>query len=120
MLHHVGIYVSDLKRSSEFYELILPVTEKEKLIWNDTELLFLKGEGFQIELIHAAALEQAYTHIAFSVTSVTAKINELKQKGITPTEGPYELPNGWKTVFYEDPDGEEIEFICTTKLFKKL
>lgn len=114
MLHHVGIYVSDIKRSSKFYELILHVTEKEKLIWNDTELLFLKGEGFQIELIHATN-EQAYTHIAFSVTSVTAKINELKQKGITPTEGPFGLPNGWKTVFYEGPDGEEIEFICTEK-----
>ncbi|MDM5318303.1 VOC family protein [Fictibacillus sp. b24] len=114
MLHHVGIYVSDMKRSSEFYELILPVTAKEKLTWNDTELLFLKGEGFQIELIHAA-FDHAATHIAFSVTSVTEKINELKQAGVTPIEGPYELPNGWSTVFYEGPDDEEIEFICTTK-----
>ncbi len=115
MLHHVGIYVSDMKRSIEFYELILPVTAKEKVIWNDTELLFLKGKGFQVELIPSPASDNAYTHIAFSVTSVTDKINELKLAGIIPTEGPYELSNGWKTVFFEGPDGEEIEFICTTE-----
>ena len=113
MLHHVGIYVNDMKRSSEFYELVLPVTAKEKLIWNDFELVFLKGEGFQIELIRTADLRDSTAHIAFSVTSLTDKMNELQQAGLKPTEGPYELPNGWSTVFYEGPDGEEVEFICT-------
>ncbi|GGB70155.1 VOC family protein [Fictibacillus barbaricus] len=115
MMHHVGIYVSDMKRSSEFYETILPVLTKEKLIWEDKELLFLRGEGFQIELIPSSTINSAGTHIAFSVTSVTDQINALKQLGLTPTEGPYKLSNGWKTVFYDGPDGEEIEFIRTTE-----
>lgn len=116
MLHHIGLFVSDMKRSSEFYDKILPVQEKESIMWNDTELVFLIGEGFQLELIPNADNHALCSHIAFSVTSVTEKIKELTQAaGIFPTDGPYNLPNGWRTVFYEGPDGEEIEFIQTAK-----
>ncbi|MED1862586.1 VOC family protein [Fictibacillus nanhaiensis] len=113
MLHHIGLYVSDMKRSSEFYEKILPIEKKESFMWNDTELVFLIGKGFQLELMSNSGDYAACSHIAFSVTSVTEKIKELSQEEILLTEGPYDLPNGWKTVFYEGPDGEEIEFIQT-------
>ncbi|OOE08956.1 VOC family protein [Fictibacillus arsenicus] len=111
MLHHIGIYVTDLEQSLQFYETILAVEEKETLNWNGIELLFLSGEGFVLELITATLPYSNTTHIAFAVKSVKAKINELQQSGITPSEGPNKLENGWQTVFYEGPDGEEIEFI---------
>ncbi|MBH0167452.1 VOC family protein [Fictibacillus sp. 7GRE50] len=114
MLHHIGLYVSDMKKSSEFYEKILPIEKKESFMWNDTELSFLIGEGFQLELMPNSGSHTASSHIAFSVTSVTEKIKELSLKEIFLTEGPFDLPNGWRTVFYEGPDGEEIEFIQTT------
>ncbi len=103
-----------MKRSSEFYEKILSIKEKESFMWNDTELSFLIGEGFQLELMPNSGSHTASGHIAFSVTSVTEKIKELSLKKIFLTEGPFDLPNGWRTVFYEGPDGEEIEFIQTT------
>jgi lactoylglutathione lyase len=111
MLHHIGIYVSDIRRSRTFYETILPIQTKEALKWNQTELIFFKGEGFMLELIPDTFTNSETTHIAFAVEDVDTKINELKQNGITPSEGPYTLDNGWHTVFYEGPDGEEIEFI---------
>ncbi|MBH0158933.1 VOC family protein [Fictibacillus sp. 5RED26] len=114
MLHHIGLYVSDMKKSSEFYEKILPIEKKESFMWNDTELGFLIGEGFQLELMPKSGNYATCSHIAFSVISVTEKIKELSQEEIFLTEGPYDLPNGWRTVFYEGPDGEEIEFIQTT------
>ncbi len=113
MLHHIGLYVSDMKKSCEFYERILPIQKKESFMWNDTELVFLIGEGFQLELLPNSADHAACSHIAFSVASVTEKIEELYQEDILLTEGPYDLPNGWRTVFFEGPDGEEIEFIQT-------
>ncbi|MBN3552805.1 VOC family protein [Fictibacillus nanhaiensis] len=113
MLHHIGLYVSDMKTSCDFYEKILPIERKESFIWNDTELFFLVGEGYQLELIPNSRSNAARSHIAFSVTSVTEKIKELSRKDIFLTKGPYDLPNGWKTVFYDGPDGEEIEFIQT-------
>ncbi len=108
-----------MKRSSEFYERILPIEEKESFMWNDTELIFLIGKGFQLELIPNLGSHTSSSHFAFSVTSVIEKIKELSQEEIFLTEGPFDLPNGWRTVFYEGPDGEEIEFIQTTKLFPK-
>lgn len=111
MLHHIGIYVTDLEKSLQFYETILPVEEKETLNWNGIELVFLSGEGFVLELIPATLPDSRTTHIAFEVENVKAKINELHQSGITPSEGPYNLENRWQTVFFEGPDGEEIEFI---------
>ena len=115
MLHHIGLYVSDMKTSCEFYQKILPLEKKESFMWNDTEIVFLVGKGLQLELISNSGSHAARSHIAFSVTSVTEKIKELTRKEVFLTEGPYDLPNGWRTVFYDGPDGEEIEFIQTTK-----
>ncbi|MQR93866.1 VOC family protein [Fictibacillus phosphorivorans] len=113
MLHHIGLYVGDMKTSCDFYEKILPIEKKESFMWNDTELIFLVGKGYQLELMPILEDHAGFSHIAFSVISVTEKINELSQKEIFLAEGPYDLPNGWRTVFYEGPDGEEIEFIQT-------
>ena len=111
MLHHIGIYVTDLEISLQFYETILPIEKKETLNWNGIELVFLRGEGFALELIPDSLSSSRTTHIAFAVESVETKIIELQQSGIAPSEGPYNFENGWQTVFYEGPDGEEIEFI---------
>jgi lactoylglutathione lyase len=111
MLHHIGIYVTNLEKSLQFYETILPVQRKETMNWNKTELLFLRGGGFVLELIPATLPDSRTTHIAFAVESVETKIIELQQSGITPSDGPCKLENGWQTVFYEGPNGEEIEFI---------
>jgi catechol 2,3-dioxygenase-like lactoylglutathione lyase family enzyme len=111
MFHHVGIYVANMEESIQFYKTVLPIQQEEKWLWNDTELVFLKGKGFLIELIPERRTQIQNTHIAFSVKSVADKIQELKHYGIQPSEGPFHLENGWETVFYEGPDGEEIEFI---------
>ncbi|MDR7074921.1 VOC family protein [Fictibacillus barbaricus] len=111
MLHHIGMYVENLERSVAFYEKIVTIQSMEKLNWNDTKLLFIKGEGFQLELIQDAHEVTKGAHIAFTVMSIEEKIRELQYQGLSPSEGPYQVENGWKTVFYEGPDGEEIEFI---------
>jgi catechol 2,3-dioxygenase-like lactoylglutathione lyase family enzyme len=111
MIHHIGIYVTDLERSVNFYETILTIHSREKLKWNDDELLFLQGEGFQLELIPALSQKANTTHIAFAVNDIEGKIEKLQIAGLSPSEGPFHLENGWKTVFYEGPDGEEIEFM---------
>jgi lactoylglutathione lyase len=113
MIHHVGLYVCDLERSEAFYKQILDITETEKVRWKKSELIFLKGSEFQLELIPGPSMESKGVHFAFHVPSVEEKIKELKKSGFTPSEGPYQLVNGWQTVFFEGPDGEEIEFLQT-------
>jgi lactoylglutathione lyase len=113
MLHHIGLYVRDLNQSQKFYKKILGIQEQEKIKWNGSELIFLKGDGFQIELIHEPLIEPKGAHFAFHVPNVKEKMRELKKAGFTPSEGPYQLVNGWQTVLYEGPDGEEIEFLQT-------
>ncbi|MCM3719409.1 VOC family protein [Fictibacillus phosphorivorans] len=114
MLHHIGVYVTNLEKSLQVYETILPVEKKEIVNWNNFDLMFLTGAGFRLELIPETMPDSRTTHIAFSVDHMENKITELQQSGISPSEGPFNLENGWKTVFYEGPDGEEIEFIQTS------
>jgi catechol 2,3-dioxygenase-like lactoylglutathione lyase family enzyme len=114
MIHHIGIYVTDRDRSAAFYESILNIQSKNWLMWNGDELLFLSGDGFRLELLQSGPIKTNTTHIAFSVPDVEEKIKNLKSRGILPADGPFHLVNGWITVFYEGPDGEEIEFIEST------
>lgn len=76
------------------------------------EIVFLEGNGITIELIKAKPENNVYTaHFAFKVEDIKKTIDELKNKGYCPSEGPFILENKWMTVFYEGPDGEEFELI---------
>ncbi|GIN87039.1 hypothetical protein J6TS2_34250 [Heyndrickxia sporothermodurans] len=76
------------------------------------EIVFLEGNGITIELIKANPENNVYAaHFAFKVNDLKKTIDDLKNKGFYPSEGPFIVENKWKTVFYEGPDGEEFELI---------
>ncbi len=93
-----------------FYKGLLGLHFKNRIDFFNEDIIFLEGEGVQIELIKKTAPPSS-AHLAFSTDSIHKTVHSLKNKGIFPADGPYTLDNGWKTVFYEGPDGETIEFI---------
>jgi catechol 2,3-dioxygenase-like lactoylglutathione lyase family enzyme len=109
-LHHIGIEVNQLERSMLFYKALLGLHFKNRIHFLNEDIIFLEGEGVQIELNKKTAPPSS-AHLAFSTDSIHKTVLSLKNKGILPADGPYTLDNGWKTVFYEGPDGETIEFI---------
>jgi lactoylglutathione lyase len=110
-LHHLGMEVNDLERSILFYKTLLGLHFIKRVRFLKEELIFLQGEGLTIEFIQKETPLPSSSHLAFHTESIYKTMLGLEDKGIYAMEGPYTLNNGWRTVFYEGPDGETIEFI---------
>ena len=138
-LHHVGLTVSDLDASIEFYRAVLRCTIRERsesegpdvesltgvpgarILTADLEL----GDGAVLELIQyvtprADTLTQhrpqpGHTHIGFVVEDVDAAYERLTRYGSTPSSRPVVINepgsawDGIRAIYACDPDGRTIE-----------
>jgi lactoylglutathione lyase len=111
--HHIGIEVKDLKKSVEFYESIFKFKTAACFILENERIVFLENRGVKIELIQSDSTITTLSTIHFSweVEHLETMIETLSLHSLQPFEGPILLDNGWKTVFYNGPDGEIIELI---------
>ncbi|MFD3449808.1 VOC family protein [Microbacteriaceae bacterium 4G12] len=109
--HHAAIEVRDLFQSALFYQDAFGFQVKEQLHVLGEDLLFLTLEKFQLELIACkeATRNNTHTHLAFQVTHLDILMNKMEKMNVPIAEGPYELENGWRTVFYYGPDKELLE-----------
>lgn len=111
-IHHFAIEVKDLETSIAFYQKYLGLQEEGRLRFNKGDIVFLANNNFRLELISGDQQNVSQgIHICFEVDSVQEIMKTFIEEGIFVSEGPYKLKNGWKTVFYEGPDKEVIEFL---------
>lgn len=111
-VHHFGIEVKDLDRSASFYKNVLGFREIERMTFLGEDILFIQDQEIRIELISGGKQDNKQAaHICFETDSLDDVIHRFNENGIKALEGPYQLKNGWKTVFYEGPDHEIIEFL---------
>lgn len=104
--HHYGLEVTNMEEAITFYENVLGFQTESRFSFMEEEIMFLTLENFRLELIPG---QQGLTHLCFEVNNL---FDVMKQLGeLQKLEGPYELQNGWKTVFYEGPHQEIIEFL---------
>lgn len=135
---HVGICVSDWKRSLRFYhdvlgfrylhELALAGEPSSTLLQlEDVELraIYLEREGLRIELLHYARPgceagrvprpmnQLGLTHLSLRVDDLDAQLARLVEAGVEVLEPTrIDLPEaGVKAVFVSDPDGTRIELV---------
>jgi len=117
--HHVGIIVSDLARSKEFYGA-LGFEFVDERVGEDKTLTFMRLGGLQVELFayrepvpapdatHEKVL--GFRHLAFETPDIDGVFSELRERGIIGGDiAIRELPGGWRLLFFPDPDGMEIE-----------
>lgn len=116
--HHLGIIVSDLERSRGFYRALgfQPVSER---VAEDKTLAFLQLGGLQLELfcyrepVPTAELPErvlGFKHLALETHDIDAAFAELRSAGLLPQDAAIrEIPPGWRLLFFNDPDGVEIE-----------
>ncbi|MFS0820939.1 VOC family protein [Bacillus sp. 1P02SD] len=109
-LHHYGLEVRNLEDSVNFYKAQLGFTEEIRFAFMEEEIVFLTLGEIRLELIASHTLN---THICFEINNLDRFIPTLT--GLRKVEGPYQLENGWQTVFYEGPSKELLEFLQTTK-----
>jgi lactoylglutathione lyase len=119
-VHHVGIRVTDERRSVAFYALFgFAVVYRDQ---HDPVVILQNGAGVEINLIVNAAVPfdgknrlldvpekfPGYTHVALRVTSMDDTQKDLQSWGIAVTEGPRQLGPG-VSLFVRDPDANVLE-----------
>lgn len=125
-LHHIEIYVSDLKRSAEFWGWFLGVLGYEiysqwdsgvSYIFGDTYIVFVQTEKKYInEPFHRC--RTGLNHLAFHASSrefVDKMTVDLKNKGINilyEDKHPFAGGEDYYAVFFEDPDRIKVELVA--------
>jgi catechol 2,3-dioxygenase-like lactoylglutathione lyase family enzyme len=126
MLHHVEIYVTDLKRSAEFWSWFLDLLGYTLYQEWDMGKSYKLGETYlvfvQVENKH---LDQPYhrckaglNHLAFHATSrkqVDDITESLRQKEITilyKDKHPFAGGKDHYAVYFEDPDRMKVEIVA--------
>lgn len=117
---HVGIIVSDLARSKAFYAA-LGFQQTTEHVSADKTITFMRLGALQVELfaysepVPAAIAEGrtlGFRHLALATDDIDADFAELRAAGIvSPEVAIRELPDGWRLLFFNDPDGVEIEIM---------
>lgn len=128
-LHHVEIYVSDLKKSSEFwgwflgklgYEVYSKWNSGISYVLGETYIVFVQTEKKYLDETYHRC-RTGLNHLAFHAESnmhVDEITNELRSKGVTilyEDKHPYAGGNDYYAVFFEDPDRIKVELVAPEK-----
>lgn len=117
-LHHVGVNVIHLRNSIEFFKSEFGFEIESHFIFMEEEIVFLTLDDFRLELVSSNEEKQLNIHICFEVNNLIDVM--ARCKALRKMEGPYELDNGWQTVFYEGPNQEIVEFLQVSSANGKL
>ena len=119
-LAHIGLFVSDITRTREFYENVLGF----KCIFSYmadggiTPVAFEKNGSCVIEVVQIDGAEKRedghVDHIALAVENIEDLCEQLRAKGIEfesrdITVCPECFPNGSKWILFRGPDNERLE-----------
>ncbi len=121
-INHIGIRVSSLAASREFYEkigfdfIVGPLGPEPVAIMehpsgiNINFILNAKPKEVENILMDVPEKHTGYTHMALEVSDLESVKAQLLSKGIPLTGGPIILPDGAEFIFVRDPDSNVIEF----------
>jgi lactoylglutathione lyase len=117
-LNHIGLYVSNLKTSTTFYEEILRLKQIPEPFHDGKNTWFSIKAAGHLHLIQGTAhdiVRDKNDHLCFSVRSIEDFISNLDKHGVTYTNWPGTAKeptvrvDGVKQIFFQDPDGHWIE-----------
>jgi lactoylglutathione lyase len=117
-LNHIALFVSDLKKSTTFYENVIQLKQIPEPFKDGLHTWFGLGAAGQIHLIQSVDPEikrNKNDHICFSVKSIDdiiARLNQYKVNYMSWAGEPQTVTtrvDGIKQVFFQDPDGHTIE-----------
>ena len=125
-LHHINLVTDDVSRADAFYDDImglpaptkgLPTLEKGKGYAGD--VAFRHDGDIQLHLaqkdMHAGFRAKQFVnpvsrgHIAFRTDDLDAFKAHLESKGVPYSDWEHAAVQGWRQIFFYDPDGNVIE-----------
>ena len=117
----LGIFVSNIKKSLEFYQGILGLEKTEELPTGFGTLHRLKFGTSDIKLMDpkkvppagAIGLEKqlGIRYITFVIKDLSGLCSVLKDKGVEFTIPETEIRPGTRIAMVKDPDGNIVEFV---------
>ncbi|WP_336518482.1 VOC family protein [Pollutibacter soli] len=129
-VHHIEIYVSDLKKSARFWSWLLTEKFSYKIFqqWdkgisfklNESYIVFVQTEPLYISSGYNRK-NTGLNHLAFHCDSeifIDDLTEELKEKVIPvlyPEKHPYAGGKDTYAVYFEDPDRIKVEVVKTNK-----
>lgn len=127
-IHHIDITVSDLDRSTQFYDRVLPLMGftrspdvPEGPIWAGRDVeIGLVGSRSDSRRAHDR-YSPGLHHLAFSApdrAAVASVHDQVVRLGVRVLDPPAEYPQyapGYYAVFFVDPDGIKLEYVFTPR-----
>ena len=117
-INHIALYVTNLQKSTHFYEHILQLPPIPEPFQDGLHSWFQIGADCQLHLIEGASSIPSliiHTHLAFTTTSIEEFVQRLQKAHIAygDVQGHKHTiqvrPDGIQQVFFQDPDGYWIE-----------
>jgi methylmalonyl-CoA/ethylmalonyl-CoA epimerase len=112
-IHHIAVVVEDIQEALSFWRdrLGLPLDHMETVSSQGVKIAFLPVGGSEVELVQPLDQESGIAkylrkrgpgmhHLCFEVKDITAKLQELKEKGVQLIdEKPLVMEDGRKMAF---------------------
>ena len=118
VLNHIAQYVTNLEKSTEFYQRIIGLDTIPEPFHDGKHTWFSVGPKSHLHLIAGAAGATSHdknSHLCFSVLSVDAFVGNLIKAGVPFEDWPGKAQSvttrvdGVKQIYFKDPDGYWIE-----------
>ena len=114
-LTHIGIMVTDLNRSEEFYTEVIGCRKSGKIENDDVRIAFMDFTNGTIELVQLMKgdeeiYQSPHSHLAFTVDDIDQEFDRVKSLGIETVEDSPRDFSGGRLFFFKGPDGEHLEF----------
>ena len=115
-LNHVGIYVSDIKKSVAFYQELFGFKIVREFTSGEAKITMLDLGGSMLELVQRPGSpgkppEGNWSHLAIHEPDFDLVLEKLDTRSI-PTRL-IKMDNGIRLCFFSDPDGHVIEIMDT-------
>jgi catechol 2,3-dioxygenase-like lactoylglutathione lyase family enzyme len=117
----LGIFVSDIKKSLDFYQGLLGLQKTEELQTGFGTLHRLKFGNSDIKLMDPKKVpppgeiglekQLGIRYITFVIHGLTELCSTLKTKGVEFTIPEQQIRPGTRIAMVKDPDGNIIEFV---------
>ena len=126
-IHHIDLTVTDLERSTPYYDAVLTRMGYQRVADADEGPMW-RGEGHELGLQESDERGRATRHYRFapglhhlalrapSRAAVDWLHGELVRLGVEVLDPPAQYDRyspGYYAVFFADPDGLKLEYVCT-------
>jgi catechol 2,3-dioxygenase-like lactoylglutathione lyase family enzyme len=112
-LNHVLVYCDDVEKSAAFYggllgmEVLTKMEGYARLVSPRTKTTL----GLHGRMEHPGDRRRRRAEdvrLYFEVDDLDARCRRLKRGGVKFTQGPKDMPWGWRHAYLKDPDGHEV------------